>query len=77
MLESISQLFIRVVIGFLLNIVCFYVGWFICKIVTFGKYPNELPHEEGLVSDYIFGSIVTFVGLITILGVSICVLKFL
>ena len=77
MLESISQLFIRVVIGFLLNTVCFYVGWFICKIVTFGKYPNELPHEEGLVSDYIFGSIVTFVGLITILGVSICVLKFL
>ena len=66
MFELILQFLSRIVIGFLINTLCYYVGWFICKVATWGRYPYNYPHEEGLITDYIFMSIETFVGFIVV-----------
>ncbi len=57
MFEMTLQFFLRIIVGFLINTVCYYVGWFIFKILTLGRYPYNYPHEDGLVMDYICMSI--------------------
>ena len=66
MFELVLQFLSRIIVGFLINTVCYYVGWFICRVVTLGRYPYNYPHEEGLVTDYIFMSIETLIGSIVV-----------
>lgn len=67
MTEWILQILTKVFIEFLINTVCYYFGWPICRILTLGSYPKEYPHEEGLVTGYMFENYVSLTGFIIIL----------
>lgn len=48
-IEEITKGILRVIgyifIEFLFNFVFYYIGWPICKILTFGKYPKSVDYD--------------------------------
>lgn len=35
-----------IVFEFIFYTACYYIGWPICKVVTFGKYPSSVPGQK-------------------------------
>ena len=67
-LELLST-FVRVlVVEILFGTIFYWIGWGVCKAVTFGKYPDSLQPSNGEKKD----TLVFIVGLLVCLGIFLC-----
>ena len=66
--ELLSTYVRIIVVEILFGTVFYWVGWPLCKVVTFGKYPNSLVSSNGKSRN----AMVSLVGVTVSLGVFLC-----
>jgi hypothetical protein len=67
-IELLSTYVRVLVVEILFGTVFYWVGWPLCKVVTFGRYPNYLASSNGKNRN----AMVSLVGVIVSLGIFLC-----